>query len=323
MEDFNLNLNPNPDNKPKGKLKFKSSSAEPAPEGSPVGSGTITDPVMGSGTFNDAPAETAPTGGTIFRPKNMPENNYPAGNNTFPPGNNGFPPGNTYNPGGHFGGAPRFGDDEEYSDTAKYKGSNEGGYDYGYSKKPAPRDNYANRNVQFADPYGAPGGGRYGGPNQGPYGGPNQGPYGGPNPGPYGGPNPGPYGAPNQGPYGGPGNAQYDPVRERMLRERYQEPVQQHYLEDGNDARSALFMGIISMIAGTVVGAIGMIGGLYCTFIVFILPIFGIVKAAGVIKRDKKLALAYVALGLNCMALTPALIAILVLILYGIASAIR
>ena len=77
------------------------------------------------------------------------------------------------------------------------------------------------------------------------------------------------------------------------------------------------------MVAGTVGGMIGMLGGMYCSFIVFILPIFGIVKAANVVRRDKKLAIGWVALGINCMALTPAVVAVLILILASAAGAMR
>jgi hypothetical protein len=58
-----------------------------------------------------------------------------------------------------------------------------------------------------------------------------------------------------------------------------------------------------------------MIGGLYCTLLIVVLPIFGLVKASAVIKKDKKIAVAWVALGLNIMALTPVVIAVLILIL--------
>ena len=68
-------------------------------------------------------------------------------------------------------------------------------------------------------------------------------------------------------------------------------------------------------------GLVGMFGGLYCIFLVYVLPIFGIIKAIEVTKRDKKLALAWVALGLNIMALTPGVIAILIAILSAVMRA--
>ena len=279
MDDFELKLES--DNKPKGKLKFK--PKDPNADSTPI---RVSDPALAA----EEPAAVQ-SGGTQFTPQ--------GGGTQFRPQGA---------PAAGFG----YGNDEEYSDTAKYTGSNKGGYDYGYGQTPS-------RPASYGNPGGGPGqyggtgqgqyGGQYGGAPQGQYGGQ----YGGAPQGQYG----GQYGGAPQGPYGAP----YDPDRERLRRQLNEEPVQQHYLGDGNDARAALIMGIISMIAGTVGGLVGMFGGLYCIFLVYVLPIFGIIKAIEVTKRDKKLALAWVALGLNIMALTPGVIAILIAILSAVMRA--
>ena len=277
MDDFELKLES--DNKPKGKLKFK--PKDPNADSTPI---RVSDPALAA-EAPAAPAEAAPaqSGGTQFTPQ--------GGGTQFRPQGA---------PAAGFG----YGNDEEYSDTAKYTGSNKGGYDYGYGQTPS-------RPASYGNPGGGPG--QYGGTGQGQYGGQ----YGGAPQGQYG----GQYGGAPQGQYGGQYGAPYDPDRERLRRQLNEEPVQQHYLGDGNDARAALIMGIISMIAGTVGGLVGMFGGLYCIFLVYVLPIFGIIKAIEVTKRDKKLALAWVALGLNIMALTPGVIAILIAILSAVMRA--
>ena len=362
MDEHDLILNPNPDNKPKEKLRFKPKTteppAEPAPgsteppasaetaftprdtysqETPPASTGTVFTPrdSFSGTTFTPRDTysqETPPAStGTVFTPRDSfsettftPRDTYsqetpPASTGTVftprdsysqetPPASTGtvFTPRDSApsgNPGG-FRPVSGYGNDEEYSDTARYKGSNDGGYDYGYDfgydKKTAPPNNYGEGNRgQY--------GGQYVGANQrqygGQYGGPNQGQYGGQ----YGGANRGQYG----GQYGGP-----------YQRDTYREPVQQHNIEDGNEARLALIMGIVSLIGGTIAGVLG-VGGLYCSFVVFILPFFGLARSIRVIKKDKRMALGYVALGINCMALTPAIIAILILILAGVSYAVR
>ena len=303
MDDFELKLES--DNKPKGKLKFK--PKDPNADSTPI---RVSDPALAA-EAPAAPAEAAPaqSGGTQFtvRGSEEPAAVQSGGTQFTPQGG-----GTQFRPQGAPAAGFGYGNDEEYSDTAKYTGSNKGGYDYGYGQTPS-------RPASYGNPGGGPGqyggtgqgqyGGQYGGAPQGQYGGQ----YGGAPQGQYG----GQYGGAPQGPYGAP----YDPDRERLRRQLNEEPVQQHYLGDGNDARAALIMGIISMIAGTVGGLVGMFGGLYCIFLVYVLPIFGIIKAIEVTKRDKKLALAWVALGLNIMALTPGVIAILIAILSAVMRA--
>ena len=295
MDDFELKLES--DNKPKGKLKFK--PKDPNADSTPI---RVSDPALAA-EAPAAPAEAAPaqSGGTQFtvRGSEEPAAGQSGGTQFTPQGG-----GTQFRPQGAPAAGFGYGNDEEYSDTAKYTGSNKGGYDYGYGQTPS-------RPASYGNPGGGPG--QYGGTGQGQYGGQ----YGGAPQGQYG----GQYGGAPQGQYGGQYGAPYDPDRERLRRQLNEEPVQQHYLGDGNDARAALIMGIISMIAGTVGGLVGMFGGLYCIFLVYVLPIFGIIKAIEVTKRDKKLALAWVALGLNIMALTPGVIAILIAILSAVMRA--
>ena len=295
MDDFELKLES--DNKPKGKLKFK--PKDPNADSTPI---RVSDPALAA-EAPAAPAEAAPaqSGGTQFtvRGSEEPAAVQSGGTQFTPQGG-----GTQFRPQGAPAAGFGYGNDEEYSDTAKFTGSNKGGYDYGYGQTPS-------RPASYGNPGGGPG--QYGGTGQGQYGGQ----YGGAPQGQYG----GQYGGAPQGQYGGQYGAPYDPDRERLRRQLNEEPVQQHYLGDGNDARAALIMGIISMIAGTVGGLVGMFGGLYCIFLVYVLPIFGIIKAIEVTKRDKKLALAWVALGLNIMALTPGVIAILIAILSAVMRA--
>jgi hypothetical protein len=307
MDDFELKLES--DNKPKGKLKFK--PKDPNADSTPI---RVSDPALAA-EAPAAPAEAAPaqSTGTQFtvRGSEEPAAVQSGGTQFTPQGG-----GTQFRPQGAPAAGFGYGVDEEYSDTAQYTGSNKGGYDYGYGQTPS-------RPASYGNPGGGPGqyggsgqgqyGGQYGGAPQGQYGGQ----YGGAPQGQYG----GQYGGAPQGQYGGQYGAPYDPDRERLRRQLNEEPVQQHYLGDGNDARAALIMGIISMIAGTVGGLVGMFGGLYCIFLVYVLPIFGIIKAIEVTKRDKKLALAWVALGLNIMALTPGVIAILIAILSAVMRA--
>ena len=307
MDDFELKLES--DNKPKGKLKFK--PKDPNADSTRI---RVSDPALAA-EAPAAPAEAAPaqSGGTQFtvRGSEEPAAVQSGGTQFTPQGG-----GTQFRPQGAPAAGFGYGNDEEYSDTAKFTGSNKGGYDYGYGQTPS-------RPTSYGNPGGGPGqyggtgqgqyGGQYGGAPQGQYGGQ----YGGAPQGQYG----GQYGGAPQGQYGGQYGAPYDPDRERLRRQLNEEPVQQHYLGDGNDARAALIMGIISMIAGTVGGLVGMFGGLYCIFLVYVLPIFGIIKAIEVTKRDKKLALAWVALGLNIMALTPGVIAILIAILSAVMRA--
>ena len=318
MDDFELKLES--DNKPKGKLKFK--PKDPNADSTPI---RVSDPALAA-EAPAAPAEAAPaqSGGTQFTPQSTGTQFTVRGSeelsavqsggtqftvrgseelSAVQSGGTQFTPqggGTQFRPQGAPAAGFGYGNDEEYSDTAKYTGSNKGGYDYGYGQIPS-------RPASYGNPGGGPG--QYGGTGQGQYGGQ----YGGAPQGQYG----GQYGGAPQGQYGAP----YDPDRERLRRQLNEEPVQQHYIGDGNDARTALIMGIISMIAGTVGGLVGMFGGLYCIFLVYVLPIFGIVKAIEVTKRDKKLALAWVALGLNIMALTPGVIAILIAILSAVMRA--
>ena len=342
MEDFSLDLQT--DSKPKGKLKFKKSTPDPQSTGTPAGNYTepvtdavpeIAEPVVSDTQFTPQSSGTqfTPQGsGTQFTPQSSGTQFTPQGSGTqftpqgsgtqftpqssgtqFTPQSSGtqFTPqssGTQFTPQGGFRPAPSFGNDEEYSDTAKYKGSNDGGYDYGYSKSTSGQSAYGGTpQGQYGGQYGGPAArppqGQYGGQYGGPAGRPPQGQYG------------GQYGGPGQGQYGGRYGNGYDPDRERLRRQLYDEPVQQHSLEDGNEARTALLFGIISIVASVIGSAIGMIGGLYCTLLIVVLPIFGLVKAAAVIKKDKKIAVAWVALGLNIMALTPVVIAVLILIL--------
>ena len=304
MDDFELKLES--DNKPKGKLKFK--PKDPNADSTPI---RVSDPALAA-EAPAAPAEAAPaqSGGTQFTPQSSGTQFTVRGSEesaAVQSGGTQFTPqggGTQFRPQGAPAAGFGYGNDEEYSDTAKYTGSNKGGYDYGYGQTPS-------RPASYGNPGGGPG--QYGGTGQGQYGGQ----YGGAPQGQYG----GQYGGAPQGQYGGQYGAPYDPDRERLRRQLNEEPVQQHYLGDGNDARAALIMGIISMIAGTVGGLVGMFGGLYCIFLVYVLPIFGIIKAIEVTKRDKKLALAWVALGLNIMALTPGVIAILIAILSAVMRA--
>ncbi len=328
MDDFELKLES--DNKPKGKLKFK--PKDPNADSTPI---RVSDPALAA-EAPAAPAEAAPaqSGGTQFTPQSTGTQFTVRGSEepaAVQSGGTQFTPqggGTQFRPKGAPAAGFGYGNDEEYSDTAKYTGSNKGGYDYGYGQTPS-------RPASYGNPGGGPGqyggtgqgqyGGQYGGAPQGQYGGQYGGApqgqyggqYGGAPQGQYG----GQYGGAPQGQYGGQYGAPYDPDRERLRRQLNEEPVQQHYLGDGNDARAALIMGIISMIAGTVGGLVGMFGGLYCIFLVYVLPIFGIIKAIEVTKRDKKLALAWVALGLNIMALTPGVIAILIAILSAVMRA--
>lgn len=300
MDDFELKLES--DNKPKGKLKFK--PKDPNADSTPI---RVSDPALAAeAPAAPAEAEPAQSGGTQFTPQSSGTQFTVRGSEepaAVQSGGTQFTPqggGTQFRPQGAPAAGFGYGNDEEYSDTAKYMGSNKGGYDYGYGQTPS-------RPASYGNPGGGPG--QYGGTGQGQYGGQ----YGGAPQGQYG----GQYGGAPQGQYGAP----YDPDRERLRRQLNEEPVQQHYIGDGNDARAALIMGIISMIAGTVGGLVGMFGGLYCIFLVYVLPIFGIIKAIEVTKRDKKLALAWVALGLNIMALTPGVIAILIAILSAVMRA--
>ena len=168
----------------------------------------------------------------------------PANNAYGGPANNAYggPANNTYgNPQDAYSNSFP-GHDEEYSDTARYKGANAGGYDYGYDYGYNKQNSYTSQN-------------------------------------------------------------------------RYSGPQQQHYIEDSNDARHSMYLGIASIIVGIAALALFFYMGRILYGVVMLIPIFGIVKAAGAIRRDKTLPLAYVGLVLNIIGCLPCGLMVLLWIL--------
>ena len=192
------------------------------------------------------------------------------------------------------------GSDEEYSDTARYKGSNDGGYDYGYdygyipANQPVGESDYKQEAYGPHNPdlYGAPNPNALNGQNPNMYGG--QPPYNCQNPNMYGGQNPPPYNGQVKSPFVG---APY--------RYNYREPKQQQYLEDENNARNSMILGIISLVCGLIGGLASIFYGTILLGAVMICPIIGICLAVRTIQKDKELPLAYVGLVLNCVATLP------------------